>query len=164
MGDEKAFREIFYAYVDRLCAWADKITGNHTVAEDIVQSFFVRLWENRQSVSFMNASAFRAYAFKAVYNASLNCMRDNGRLVQEHDTLSDMAAEETEADMLEEKISLLEDAFNRLPERCRQIFLMAKIEGKSYSEIAEELGLSENTVKVQVSKAYHILRKNDITS
>ena len=54
---------------------------------------------------------------------------------------------------------LLYEALNKLPERCRQIFVMSKLEGKKQKQIAEELGLSVNTVEVQMGIAYKKLRE-----
>jgi RNA polymerase sigma-70 factor (ECF subfamily) len=50
-------------------------------------------------------------------------------------------------------------AIDALPDRCREVFLMAKRDGMTYREIAEELGISERTVEHQVSKALHLLRQ-----
>ena len=53
----------------------------------------------------------------------------------------------------------LEQAIATLPERCREIFIEICVEGNSYAAIAEKYNLSVNTIKVQVSKAYQILRE-----
>ena len=48
---------------------------------------------------------------------------------------------------------------SRLPRRCRRILLMGKVQGKKYSEIARELGISENTVRNQMAKALRTVRE-----
>lgn len=58
----------------------------------------------------------------------------------------------------EELSGILQNAINKLPQRCREIFVMKKIEGKEQKEIATELGISENTVEAQMSIAYKKLR------
>ena len=162
LGDEQAFRELFYAYFDRLYAWANKILNDTAMSQDVVQDFFVRLWENRQTVSFVNASAFQAYAYKSIYHTSLNLLRDDRHVLNSEHLNPEHLADEPDHVSLEEKLSLLDKAFETLPEQCKRIFLMAKLEGKPYAEIASMLGISVNTVKVQVSKAYHILREKQI--
>ena len=158
-GDTEAFRKIFLAHSDKFYLWAFKIVGDSYAAEDIVQSFFVRLWEKRKALTFSDEAAFFAYSYRAIYNASLNWIRDHDRYSYQYNLFVDVIATEDKYNVKEELIRLLEKAIEELPVRCKQIFKMARIERKSYSEIADELSISENTVKTQVSKAYHILRK-----
>ena len=164
LGDEQAFRELYYAYFDRLYAWANKILNDTAMSQDVVQDFFVRLWENRQIVSFVNVSAFQAYAYKSIYHTSLNLLRDDRHVLNSEHLNPEHLADAPDYVSLEEKLSLLDKAFETLPEKCKKIFLMAKLEGKPYAEIASMLGISVNTVKVQVSKAYHLLREKQIMS
>lgn len=65
---------------------------------------------------------------------------------------------QTEVEDNSELAARLWTAIDSLPERCKKIFLMSKLEDKSYSEIAEELGVSVKTVEAQVTKAYKRLR------
>ena len=156
-GNEEAFKKIFYLYGDRLFTWAYKITQNVPAAEDIVQDFFIRVWEKRESLIF-NPS-FAAYAYRAIYNSSLNYIRDNNRFLYGFEITIDLVDPEVDSEDLQELKNLLKKAINELPERCRKIFVMATLENKKYTEVAELMGISVNTVKVQVSKAYHILKK-----
>lgn len=158
--DTEAFRKIFLAHSDKFYLLAFKIVGDSYAAEDIVQSFFVRLWEKRKALTFSDEATFFAYSYRAIYNASLNWIRDHERYSSyQYNLFVDIVETEDKYDVKEELIRLLEKAIEELPMRCKQIFKMARIERKSYSEIADELSISENTVKTQVSKAYHILRK-----
>ncbi|MDR2231994.1 MAG: RNA polymerase sigma-70 factor [Tannerella sp.] len=156
-GNEAAFQKIFYSYSDKLYTLAYKITRNTSAAEDIVQDFFVRYWEKRASLEF-NPS-FAAYAYRSIYNLSLNYLRDNERFIYGLELTIDLHDSEVEDDDLQELKTLLMKAINELPERCKKIFVMATLENKKYSEVADLMGISINTVKVQVSKAYHILKE-----
>ncbi len=156
-GDEKAFERIFYLYSDRLFLWAHKITGDHLASADIVQDFFVRCWEKRDILSFNNS--FKAYAYKSIYNASLNHIRDHKRFVPGYEITIDLIDENVNDEDLEELKRLLSKAVDELPNRCKKIFVMTTLEKKKYTEVADLLGISVNTVKVQVSKAYRILRE-----
>ena len=156
-GNEEAFKKIFYLYSDRFFTWAYKITQRVSVAEDIVQDFFVRYWEKRETLVF--SPSFAAYAYRSIYNASLNYIRDNERYIYGFEEIMDFKYSETEDEDFEALVFLLMKAIETLPERCKKIFVMATLENKKYTEIADLMGISVNTVKVQVSKAYHILRK-----
>lgn len=156
-GDERAFEKIFYLYSNRLFIWAHKITGDHLASADIVQDFFVRCWEKRDILSFNNS--FKAYAYKSIYNASLNYTRDHKRFVYGYEITIDLIDESVNDEDLKELKRLLSKAVDELPNRCKKIFVMTTLEKKKYSEVADLLGISINTVKVQVSKAYRILRE-----
>ena len=158
-GNEEAFKKIFYLYSDRFFTWAYKITQRVSVAEDIVQDFFVRYWEKRETLVF-NPS-FSAYAYRSIYNASLNYIRDNERFIYGFEEIIECMSPEAEDCELQELESLLIKAIETLPDRCKKIFIMATLENKKYTEIADLLGISVNTVKVQVSKAYNSLKKNE---
>lgn len=156
-GDEKVFEKIFYLYSDRLFLWAYKITGNSLASDDIVQDFFVRCWERKSILP--DDCHFKAYAYKSIYNSSLNYIRDTKRLVYGHEITIDLIDDNVPDEDLEELKRLLLKAVNELPDRCKKIFVMTTLEKKKYTEVADLLGISVNTVKVQVSKAYRILKK-----
>lgn len=156
-GDERAFERLFYLYSDRLFAWTYKITGDSLASSDIVQDFFIRCWEKKDILP--DNCNFKAYAYKSVYNASLNHIRDNKRFLPGYEITIDLIDDNVRNEDLEELKRLLLKAIDELPDRCKKIFVMTTLEKKKYVEVADLLGISVNTVKVQVSKAYRILRK-----
>lgn len=155
-GDAQAFKDLFFLYSGRLGNWAYKITNDRCAAEDIIQDFFIRYWERKETLEF-NPS-FRSYAYRAVYNASLNYLRDNERFVYGYEDLFPHLVEKEGDEKNLELQNILSKAINELPTRCKDIFVMVALEKKKHAEVAEQLGISVNTVKVQVSKAYRILR------
>lgn len=157
-GDTNAFKELFYLHSGQLCNWAYKITKNKHAAEDIVQEFFIRYWERKETLEF-NPS-FLSFAYRSVYNASLNYLRDNEKYVYGYEiTLSGLTEKESNSEEAQELQRLLMKAIDELPNRCKEIFVMVTLEKKKYVEVADQFGISVNTVKVQVSKAYRILRE-----
>ncbi len=161
-GDADAFKRLFYMYSSRLCYWSYKITGNKEAAEDIVQDFFIQYWERKDNLNF--SPSFLSYAYRSIYNASLNYLRDNEKYIYGYEiTLSGLTEEESHSEEVEELQKHLLKAIEELPERCRKIFVMATLERKKYTEVANKFGISVNTVKVQVSKAYRILREKIIS-
>jgi len=156
-GNEKAFRKLFYMYSEKLFVWAYKITRNASASEDIVQDFFIRYWEKRETLTFY--PSFTAYAYRSIYNASLNYLRDNERFVYGYEITINLVDTKVEDKDVDELQRLLRKAIDELPDRCKKIFVMATLENKKYTEVADLLGISVNTVKVQVSKAYRILKE-----
>lgn len=157
-GDHYAFKQIFHLYSSRLCRLVYSIVKNKEVAEDVVQDFFVTYWLKRETLEF-NPS-FLSYAYKSVYNASLNYLRDTKqRMYTLPDDIYDVLYEDEALHLEQEKLEKkLYYAIEQLPPRCKEVFLKAKVDKKSYAEIAAELGISENTVKAQVSKAYRMIK------
>ncbi len=156
-GDQKAFKALFYLHNTRFCLWAYKITGNKQAAEDIVQDFFIRFWNKRESLFF--SPSFLSYAYRSIYNASLNYLRDNEKYVYDlPDAHIPLKVDTDEEDQNELEAELMA-SIEQLPERCREIFVMVALEKKTHDEVARHFGISINTVKVQVSKAYRTLRQ-----
>lgn len=152
-GDKRSFEYLFRLYFDDLYLISSRIVNNKCVAEEIVQDFFVKFWLRRKELCI--SYSFRAYSYRSVYNCSLNYLRDNKRFVQLEDKIfveEDLDSGESEE--YAKAIRLLES----LPLQCRRIFTLIAVEGLSYADAAKELGLSVNTVKVQMSKAYRTLR------
>ncbi len=150
-GDEKAFKRLFYLYSERLFVWAYKITEDSLASKDIVQDFFIRCWEKREILP-RNCS-FKTCAYKSVYNASLNHLRDNRRFVHGYEATIDLIDGDVREEDVEELKRLLLKSIDELPGRCKKIFVMTTLERKKYTEVADLLGISVNTVKVQVSKS-----------
>lgn len=157
-GDDKAFGKLFYMYSDKLFALANKIIQDVAVSEDIVQDFFIYYWENRETLVFK--PSFMAYAYQSIYHSALNYLRDNERFVYGYDLIINLADDSDEgSEEVQELKRLLMKAIDDLPEGCKKAFVMVTLENKKYSEVADSLGISVNTVKVQVSKAYRILKE-----
>ena len=159
-GDEQSFERLFRTFYTRLCAYARGMLTDLDEAEEIVQTLFCRLWEQRATLEV--TTSVQAYLFRAVRNACLNQIKK----VQIRDAYKAMNLEEINqnpelqpdhatADDLRERI---ERAIAELPEQCRLIFKMSRFEELKYREIADSLGISIKTVENQMGKALKVLR------
>ncbi len=159
-GDESSFEQLFRAFYPRLCAYARTILSDNEEAEEIVQTLFCRLWEQRATLEV--TTSVQAYLFRAVRNASLNQIKK----VQIRDAYKTMNLEEinqnpevqTDLATTEELRQRIEKAIGDLPEQCRLIFKMSRFEELKYREIADSLGISVKTVENQMGKALKTLR------
>ena len=140
-----------------LCLYALHYLQDTDLAEDMVQECFTALWEKiRQGGPITNR---RAYLYMAVRNRCLDHLRRKDiptEFLKPYDTYG--IIEEDDAEQRSAIEARLWTAIDSLPEKCRQVFLMSKRDGLKYEEIAEELGLSVNTVRNQISKALNILK------
>ena len=153
------FESLFYTYHKELCGLAFNIVGDADVAKDIVQDVFYKLWKNRERVDFR--SQIKHYLFKATSHTSLNHIRSNRRTVKldEEAGLDQMAASATTDEQVGKDLEArVREAIDKLPPKCKAIYLLSRQEGMKYKEIAEVLELSHKTVENQMGIALQKLR------
>lgn len=157
--DKTVFDFVFIYYYTGLCSYARRWVNDPNVAEDLVQDFFVGLWTNSSTIEI--TSSLKSYFFTSVKNRAINHLkhfkvREKFRVqiinkpTQEHGSW-----EFTEPELTE----LIEKSMQKLPPRCREIFILSRFEGKDNEKIAEMLSISKRTVELQISNALKILRK-----
>ena len=153
MRQDKEIEELFRMYYRPLCLYALHYLGEVDATEDAVQESFTALWQQETAVK-----SVKAWLYAAVRNRCIDTLRRYGRtepLPSDSDgPISDDEAAERSA--LEARLWTAVDA---LPEMRRRCLLMAKRDGLSYKEIADELGLSEHTVRNHISRALESLRE-----
>jgi len=155
--DRKVFTMLFEYYYTGLVIFADRYMHDTELAEDIVQSVFVRLWENRHAIK---SSSIRYYLANSVKNNCIDVVRKKetqGKYVQRQMNQTTDHGEDFWAES--ELKHMIETAISDLPPRCREIFILSRYEGLKSHEIAEKLQLSQRTVENQITKALKILRK-----
>ena len=160
--DKKAFEELFFDYYPKLTVFAKKYVRNMDTAKEIVQDFFVRLFESRGKLNIQ--TSLKSYLYSSVKNSCLNYLNqkklhashaENIR-IQNKDSVIDFSdtMEQTE---LEYRIW---QEVSGLPDQCKRIFNLSRKEGIKNKEIADQLDISIRTVETQISKALKILRTN----
>jgi RNA polymerase sigma-70 factor (ECF subfamily) len=129
-------------------------------AKEIVQDFFVRFWSKREDVAIR--FSLKTYLYAGVRNACLNALAST-KVAQRK--LRDYTVPEISTDnalelmLVAEQEDLLMQAVDRLPEKCRQIFHLSRMEKLSNQAIADQLQLSVKTVEAQISIALKRLRE-----
>ncbi len=161
--DIHSFELLFKEHYPFLLLVSFQIVGDRDMAQDVVQLFFIDVWEKRDLSTVRN---FQAYATRAVKNRSISHLRamateltrkdSYGAVVRssEPDDFSKSQAREDH----QKKEDLVSQLVDRLPEKRRQIFLDFVIHDLSYEEIAEKYQISINTVKTQMQRSYKFLK------
>lgn len=140
-----------------------RITLNKEEAEDIVQDILLRLWERRNKLSTIEN--LEAFALKSVRNLALdriNLMHNKTTIpldIDQHDH-PDSRPLQTETIIRNEQTASIQEAINHLPEKQRTAIQLRDIEGKTYKEIAEMMGITEADVKVNIYRGRESLKKN----
>ena len=159
-GKMDSFNYFFDYYYSGLCVYAKNFTGDLNTSEEVVQDVFVRFWEKRQNIEI--ESSVRFYLFKTVYNQCMNLLKH--KKVELNYILNQKNREDN---LYEEQWSLynetelrqaLDNAISKLPQRCREVFVLSRFENLKNKEIAEKLGITEKTVENQINKALRVLR------
>ena len=161
-GDLVAFEQLFRKYYNELCGYAYQYFSDRDTVEDIVQNLFYKLWQRRERLEIH--SSFRAYLYKAVYNNTLQVLKEKNSLqpLESHDGTYEIILSDTIFDTVESKEIqvIIEKTLAKMPERVRRIFELSRFEGLRYREIAAHLSISIKTVEANMGKALKIFRKS----
>lgn len=158
-GKEQAFREIFSRYYHRVYGYVLKISRDSNLSEEITQDVFVKIWNYRANIDEHRQFSF--FIFKVAKNTLLNALKKESvhQSLSEEAVLNLVSGISPEDDYLwKQYCEILEEGLMNLPEKCRVIFEKSRFEGKSYDEIAQDLGISKNTVRLQIIKSLKIMR------
>ncbi|MGD9558398.1 MAG: RNA polymerase sigma-70 factor [Mangrovibacterium sp.] len=157
-GNKTAFDRMFDCYYHSLCSFAASYVADIQVVEDIVIDCFTDIWEKRSSLDIK--SSLQNYLLTIVKNSAISYRRKTQLQQSGTKVLKSLTFEEEKAPLEDaELLNELYKAIDRLPEQRRKILKMAAFEGKSYAIIAEELQISVNTVKTQMSRSYRFLKE-----
>lgn len=158
--NEKAFRKLFDLYYQDIYGYSVSLLKSKEAAEENVQDVFMKVWQNRENLN--PEQSFKSYLFTIARNQAFNSLNKaaNDVLLKEavfyesqksHD-YGDYAIRE------EDCKKLRKEAIRQLPPKRKKIFKMSRKKGMSYEEISQELGISINTVRNQMSKALETMR------
>ena len=159
-GDSVAFRTVFERFYTRLCVFANRYVDDKEASKDIVNEVFIKLW--KEPKQYLHLDHLLASLYLATKHAALNhqqaVIRSMKRNFVYHEERGSedtfYLAEITNMEMLNE----LYQAIAKLPEKAGKIVRETYLEGKSNQEVAEEMGISMQTLRNQKSRALAILR------
>lgn len=160
LGDEKAFEEIFLLYYQQLVVFAIKLVNDSDLSRDLVQEVIVNFYEKRNSIEIH--TSLKAHLYQSVRNRCLNYIKRE-QTIKNHHSIIYSDKKETEQfyyDLMEETEleNKIFQIIKSLPKQCQKIFEMSRFDGKSNSDIANELDISKRTVETQISNALKRIR------
>jgi RNA polymerase sigma factor (sigma-70 family) len=156
-GDYHAQQKLFDLYSDRMYGISLRYLKNTMLAEDVVVMAFTKVFERINQ--FKGEGSFEGWIRRITVNEALTALRKSRTMVLETDL--DQADREPDYDQLSDHLEAedLLRMIEQLPPGYRIVFNMYAIDGYSHKEIAEHLGISENTSKSQLSRARTYLQK-----
>ncbi|MBN2610790.1 MAG: RNA polymerase sigma-70 factor [Bacteroidales bacterium] len=166
-GDKVVFDKLFRCFYSRMVLYAGSYISDRDTAEDIVQDIFLHLW-NKRKETFITTSV-SSYLFRAVHNKCIQHLRhmkvtaayeERHRLkLKEAELLYNSSGDFNFSELqLTEIQRILNESYQLLPEKTRQIFLLSKEKDNSNRKIAELLNINIKTVEYHITKTLKVLR------
>ncbi|WP_255409735.1 RNA polymerase sigma factor [Aquimarina sp. Aq78] len=153
-GNEFVYRHLYEMYYNELCSYIYSLSRDKQQAEDIVQNVMLKIWKNKKKLN-INTS-IKNYLYKACYYELIDTYNKNKKELSyieqiQKNTLNVFVEEDN--DFIKKKIHLVQVEIEKLPPKCKEVFVLNKIQGFKYKEVAEQLDISIKTVEAQMSKA-----------
>jgi RNA polymerase sigma-70 factor, Bacteroides expansion family 1 len=158
--DPDGFKALFQKYYKSLCIQAYLLLQDEGEAEDLVQDVFVKFWQEKKFDVVQQSLG--AYLTTMVKHAALNLLKYKSRLTKKEKTYQERIEiiESTNVMEIQEMAGMVQSVIAQLPEQCRRIFELVCVEGKKYQEAAALTGVTINTVKTQLRRAFAKLRES----
>lgn len=163
LGDESALETIFRTYYPGLVGFVRRYVKGTDIAEELVQDLFLKIWSRRGSLGEIDS--VKTYLYRAARNTALNHLRrrklEHEWMEKEASIVSEDPGQEGDEPVTESELAMaVRSAVDKLPPRCREVFVLSRDGGLTYSEIAKSLGISIKTVETQMGRALKALRSS----
>ncbi len=165
-GDEYAFEMIFKSNFNRMIGFCRQFVRDKDKSQSLAQEAFVKLWLNKSKIESVNG--IKSFLYTSAKTECLNYLRHEKVIhlyedkqlqakekLLDREILESFNFDQVEFSELEKRIN---QAISELPERCRQVFVLSRMEGKKNSEIACELDISIKSVEANLTRALKTLR------
>lgn len=148
-GNHQAFEELYYMYAGAIQSNISRLIKDQNTVHDLLQEVFIALWENRQTIDPQKGIA--PWLYTVSYNKGIKYLKKKVKEETTSDAVIDLSlfADEQDEDTGHEdaNLSVIHEALDLLPERKKTAFLEYKLKGKSLDQVADEMGITKETVK-----------------
>jgi RNA polymerase sigma-70 factor (family 1) len=160
-GDQESFGRLYQLYSERLFVNLLKLVKHPETAEEILHDIFIQVWEKRNTIEIH--TSIRAYLFRIgenkVYDFYRKVRRDKLLYAHVKAAASEQYTHIEESLLFRENEQLLQAAVAALPPQRRQVFELCKLQGKTYEQVSNLLGISTSTVNDHIVKATRSIRQ-----
>lgn len=163
-NNKEAYCKLYFLYYQKLLIFASKFV-NEELAKDFVQDCFYNLWQNRVKIDI--TTCLSAYLFIIIKNRCFKHLKEEKKRSFQQNNYGLKLKEEELAFFSNSEKSILEfdikdridEVINRLPDKCREVFIESRLRGLSNKEVATQLNISLKAVEKHISKALKLFRK-----
>lgn len=159
-GDERAFEILYNNYKFRIAGNLFKLLKSDDLVKEVLQELFFKIWEVRMQID--PEKSFKSYLFRIAENLVYDYFR---KVAKDKRLLTKLVASSSELylhieeDMLsKENAQQLEQAINLMPPQRKMVFTLCKLEGKSYKEVEEIMGINAKTISSHMLQANRFLK------
>lgn len=148
-GNESAFKKLYILYQPLLYNHIYRITESIEITDEIIQDVFLKIWHTREALTAVNN--FKAYLFTVSKNYAISFLRKHVRETTLHQKWKSEAKNVSHLrvndDAKSDYYGLLDEAIDQLPPQQKKTYLLSRHLQLKYAEIAEQMGISKETVK-----------------
>ena len=159
-GDRSAFEKIYQCYSPRIYLNILKMVKSAEDAQEILQEVFIKIWEKRDLID--PEQSFKAYLFQisrfTVYNFLRKTNLDKKLRAYLSRESSELYTHIEETIACRESDQFVLNSIEELPPQRKQIYKLCKLEGRSYTEVGKQLGISPSTINDHIVKATRFLK------
>ena len=160
-GDTQALGELYSRNKVQIFANIRRLVKSEDIAEELLQDVFVKVWDKRDLLD--PEKSFRSYLFRIaenlVYDFFRKAARDKKLEAHIMSVATELYSHIEETLYTKESTSILNRAVEQLPPQRRRVFTLCKIEGRSYEEVSQLLGISTSTINDHIVKATRSVRE-----
>ena len=164
-GDMQAFKKIFETYYEPLCSVAADFLGSVDLGKDVVQEVFCGIWERKENWGI--EGPLKPYLYRSVCNRAISYIKQDKTHREAMERYTRSLATSNVIGLFEDDMDDITNevwqAIRKLPKRRYLVFILHKVHGLSYKEIAESLDISVKTVDNQMWQALKFLRDELVT-
>lgn len=159
-GDGTALKEIYLKYWEPLYKSAFNFLKDNAACEDIIQEVFINIWNKRDTIVY--TTSLKSYLYASTRYAVFRQIKAGNM----RDCLFEEIAKQVESELYEhplehkELLNTINAIVEQLPEKCKEVYKLSRVEQLSHKEIAAKLNISTKTVENHLTKALRILRNS----
>ena len=159
-GDERAFEMLYNNYKFRIAGNLFKLLKSDDLVKEVLQELFFKIWEVRAQID--PEKSFKSYLFRIgenlVHDYFRKAAKDKRLLAKIVDSSSELYVHIEEDMVGKEEIQRLQQAIDLMPPQRKMVFTLCKLEGKSYKEVEEIMGINAKTISSHMLQANRFLR------
>ena len=159
-GDANAFSRIFEHYHSKVFRFCHQFVKSSDLADEIVQEVFIKVWKQKNDLDVYKS--FGGFLFKVAKNQTIDHLRSQISEISINESISDNLISNNiqaeEAMIYDDLKKIISASVSKMPEQRQRIFRLSREDGLTHKEISAQLGISPNTVKVNIFKSLKELR------
>jgi RNA polymerase sigma-70 factor (family 1) len=154
-GDRQSLKNLHDKYFHQMLLFARKSVNDPLLAEELVSDCFIKIWENRSRIVIK--VSVKSYLYLMLRNSIIDHYRHRQLATKSLGQIPEIAEEDVFDHFMQ--YAKLYAALEKLPQQRQKILELAVFDALTYDEIAGKLGITKNTVKTQIARAYRYLRE-----